>query len=409
MADFFQNGVITTLHRLGNNSNLYLESELERLSRQMPIALILPSLYSEFEGPAMPAIINELAKVRYLKRIVVALDKATLEEYQRVCSLFDGFPTEVTVIWNNGESIQSLIQLLEAHNLQTGVPGKGRSCWMAMGYLLALNDCEIYALHDCDILTYDSNMLARLCYPVANPAFGFWFCKGYYARVSHQMHGRATRLFLTPLIRALNGLIPDTGFLPFLDSFRYPLAGEFALNTFLARTIRIPSDWGLEVGVLAEVYRNSSIARVCQVDLSDQYDHKHQGLSEDDPSQGLRRMTREVSKSLFRTLAGEGAVMGRDFFRALQIRYIRCAEDAISRYYADAMLNGLEFERHIEEKAVEVFSQSVREGGVEYLKHALPNSLIPNWNRVISAIPDFFERICQAVHSNRVFHLQAVR
>jgi len=52
------------------------------------------------------------------------------------------------------------------------------------GDLLALDDCEVIALHDTDITTYDRGLLARLCYPVANPNMGYEFCKGYYPRVS---------------------------------------------------------------------------------------------------------------------------------------------------------------------------------------------------------------------------------
>jgi len=101
-----------------------------------------------------------------------------------------------------------------------------------------------------------------------------------------------------------------------------------------------------------EVFRNCAPARVCQVDLAETYEHKHQDLSRDDPTKGLRRMACEVAKSLLRTLAGEGLVFTKDHFRSLQVRYVRMAEDTINRYYADAMVNGLEFDRHAEEVAV---------------------------------------------------------
>ena len=73
-------------------------------------------------------------------------------------------------------------------------------------------------------------------------------------------------------------MTPEIPYLRFLDDFRYALAGEFAMTADLARVIRIPSHWGLEVGVLAEVYRNVAPLRVCQVDLTDNYEHKHQDL-----------------------------------------------------------------------------------------------------------------------------------
>lgn len=268
---------------------------------------------------------------------------------------------------------------------------------MAYGYLLARGQCEVIALHDCDIVNYNRDLLARLCYPVANPNLGMEFCKGFYARVSNVMHGRVTRLFVTPLIRAMQSISPNVPFLQYLDSFRYPLAGEFAMRLNLARVNRIPGDWGLEVGVLAEVHRNCSPSRTCQVDLADNYEHKHQDLSPGDASKGLRRMSCDVAKSLFRTLAGEGVVLGPDHFRSLQVRYVRLAEDTINRYYADAMLNGLDFDRHAEELAVATFAVSLRQAAEEFTADPLGLPLIPNWNRVIAAFPDFFSRLEEAV------------
>lgn len=363
----------------------------------MPIGLVLPALYSEFETPSMLRIVEELAQVRYIRHIVVALGRAGSADYLQARAFFRDFPQKVTFLWIDGERIQNLFRLLEEHKLSAGPDGKGRSCWLAYGYLLAQGEAEIIALHDCDILNYDREMLARLCYPVANVNLGFEFCKGFYARVTDRMHGRVTRLFLTPLVRAMESLAPGVPFLRFLDSFRYALAGEFAMRTNLARVNRIPGDWGLEVGVLAEVFRNCATARVCQVDLAENYDHKHQSLSPDDPSKGLSRMASDIAKSLFRTIAGEGVVLTSEHFQTLQVRYVRMAEDTIHRYYADAMLNGLKLDRHIEEVAVATFAQCLKRAACEFLADPLGLPLIPNWNRVLAAIPDFFDRLLSAV------------
>jgi glucosyl-3-phosphoglycerate synthase len=290
--------------------------------------------------------------------------------------------------------------LLEEQGLSAGVDGKGRSCWLAYGYLLATGDCDVIALHDCDIVNYDRHLLARLCYPVANPNLGFEFCKGYYARVTDRMHGRVTRLFMTPLVRAMESMFPGAGYLRFLDSFRYALAGEFAMKAELARVNRIPGDWGLEVGVLAEVFRNCAVSRICQVDLAESYEHKHQPLSGDDPTGGLRRMACDIAKSLFRTLAAEGMVYGPGYFRSLGVRYVRMAQDSIARYYADALLNGLAFDRHEEEAAVAVFARSLQEAAEEFNKDPLGLPLIPNWNRVVAAVPDFYRLLLKAVQED---------
>ena len=400
MSDFYQTGVVTTLHRLKPNNVERLEGDLEKFSRNRPIGLVLPALYSEFETPAMQRIVAELRRVRYLQRIVVALGRTTAEQFDKARAFFDDFYTPVTFVWVDGARTQGLLKLLEEKALSAGGDGKGRSCWLAYGAILASRDCDVIALHDCDIVNYERQLLARLCYPVAHPNLGFEFCKGYYSRVTDRMHGRVTRLFVTPLVRALMSMAPAAAFLQFLDSFRYPLAGEFAMDVNLARVNRIPGDWGLEVGVLAEVYRNCAVARICQVDLADTYEHKHQVLSEDDSAKGLRRMAADISKSLFRTMASEGLVFTADHFRSLEVRYVRIAQDTIARYYADAMLNGLKFDRHGEEIAVAAFSRSLRQAAEEFIQDPLGLPLIPNWNRVLAAVPEFFELLLDAIEKD---------
>ena len=400
MSDFYQTGVVTTLHRLKPNQIERIEGDLERFSRNKPIALVLPALYSEFESPAMQHIVSELRGLRYLQRIVVALGRANAEQYDRARRFFEDFYTPVTVLWVDGERIQGLLRMLEERGLSAGNDGKGRSCWLAYGCILANRDCDLIAVHDCDIVNYDRQMLARLCYPVAHPNLGFEFCKGYYARVTDKMHGRVTRLFMTPLVRSLQSMAPTADFLQFLDSFRYPLAGEFAMDANLARVNRIPGDWGLEVGVLAEVFRNCAASRVCQVDLAETYEHKHQNLSPDDLSGGLSRMAVDIAKSLFRTIAAEGLVFTVDHFRSLEVRYVRIAQDTIARYYADAMLNGLKFDRHGEELAVAAFAKSLRQAAAEFIELPLGLPLIPNWNRVLAAFPEFFELLRDAIEKD---------
>jgi glucosyl-3-phosphoglycerate synthase len=397
MSDFYQSGCVPTLHKLNPDGIHRIEAELRSYAQSRPIGLVLPALFTEFRKPAMQGIVKELAKVDYVEQIVVALGKATLAEYQEAKSFFSDFPRPVKFLWMDSPQIKSVFKVLDEYGLPAGEDGKGRSCWLAYGYLLATGKCEVIALHDCDVVNYNRRFLARLCYPVVNPNLGFEFCKAFYSRVTDRMHGRVTRLFMTPLIRALADMAPHTPLLHFLDSFRYPLAGEFAMRSSLARVNRIPGDWGLEVGVLAEVFRNCSPTRTCQVDLADNYDHKHQTLSADDPSKGLRRMTCDIGKTLFRTLAGEGVVFTEGHFRTLEVRYQRIAEDTMSRYYADAMLNGLTYDRHAEELAVATFARSLRQAAAEFNSDPLGVPLIPNWNRVVSAIPEFFELLLAAV------------
>jgi glucosyl-3-phosphoglycerate synthase len=400
MADFFQTGVITTLHSLGKPSLERLETELREHSKTRPIALVLPALYSEFEGPAMPRIIEELAKVKYLEQIVLVLGRASDKEFAQARQFMAPIPFEVKIIHNEGKRIQEIYDTIKRNGLDPGQDGKGRSCWLAYGYVLAAGKADVIALHDCDIVTYSREMLARLCYPVASPNLDYMFCKGFYSRVTDRMHGRVTRLLVTPLVRSMQVLLGEQGFLKFLDSFRYPLAGEFCMTTDMARVNRIPWDWGLEVGSLAEVYRNYSPRRVCQVDIAMTYEHKHQALSAEDPGKGLMKMTVDICKSIFRTLASEGAVFSEGFFKSLSVAYLRSAEDTIVKYEADAAINGLIFDRHGEAKAVEAFTRAITMAAQAYQENPMATPLMPNWSRVTSAIPGILAMLKMAVEED---------
>jgi len=400
MTDFYQTGIITTLHQLGKPSLERLEGDLLRFSKVRPIALVLPALYSEFEGPAMPGIIQELAKVKYLNEIVLVLDQASEKDFQRARELMSPIPTEVNIIHNKGKRITEVYETLSRNGLDVGAQGKGRSAWLAYGYVLARGRSDVIALHDCDIVTYSRELLARLCYPVASPALDYVFCKGYYSRVTNKMNGRVTRLLMTPLVRSIQQLVGQHDFLSSLDSFRYPLAGEFCMTTEMARVNRIPWDWGLEVGSLAEVHRNYSPRRVCQVDIATTYEHKHQALSPDDAGKGLMKMAVDICKSIFRTLASEGVVFSDGLFKSLLVTYLRQAEDTLMKYEADATINGLDFDRHEEAKAVETFTKAIAMAAQTFMENPMSTPLIPNWNRVISAIPDIFEMLKMAVEED---------
>jgi glucosyl-3-phosphoglycerate synthase len=114
-------------------------------------------------------------------------------------------------------------------------------------------------------------------------------------------------------------------------------------------------------------------------------------LSERDASTGLRRMTLEIAKNLFRTLAAQGCVVSDAEFRTLLVHYQRLAQDTITKYHADAMLNGLDFDRHAEATAVGAFAESLREAAAVYNENPLALPIIPAWNRVLHAIPGFFD------------------
>lgn len=406
MADFHQGGAISTLHRLGRGDLGRLERELEQHARARPIALVLPCLYSELRDAGLKGIIEQLQGVRYLAQVIVSVAGAERREqfeelraaFAQVRTLDDG---PVTLLWDDGPRLQALYRLLASEGLSAGPAGKGRGVWLALGFALAEERARVVALHDCDICDYSRELLARLCFPIANRNMNYEFVKGYYARVRERLYGRATRLFMTPFLRAMKSVLGTHPLLEFLDSFRFALAGECAMTLDLARSIRIPSDWGLEVGLLAEIYRSCPPKRICQVELVENYDHKHRGLSAEDASAGLHRMVSDIGASLIRNLASHGVEFDAGFLNSLCAAYVRLAQDAVARYHDAAALNGIPFDRHEEERAVEVFQGALRGAGLAFVRDPIGSREIPNWNRVTAALPDFPRQLCEAVAADR--------
>ena len=259
MADFSQDGPITTIHDLGTVRGDQLEQRLNKAAPNYPIGLVLPITASDMRAEPFASIVTELAKTSFLDTIVVVLNRAEDQaDYEQCAELLKPLGPTAHLLWTDGPRGKALHKELADYGFNVLIPGKGRAVWTAFGYLLADPKLKAFVLHDCDIVDYHRDMLVRLCLPMADPSLDFDFCKAYYARCTDRMHGRVVRLLVTPLLKALISILGSDTFLVFLQSFRYPLAGEFAVTSTLARSNRIPSDWGLEVGTLAEVFRNTS-------------------------------------------------------------------------------------------------------------------------------------------------------
>jgi glucosyl-3-phosphoglycerate synthase len=108
----------------------------------------------------------------------------------------------------------------------------------------------------------------------------------------------------------------------------------------------------------------------------------------------------DICKSIFRTLASEGCVFSEPFFKSLAVTYLRNAEDTMVKYEADATINGLSFDRHEEAKAVEAFARGIVMASEAFLENPMGTPLIPNWNRVLSAVPGIAAMLTAAVDAD---------
>lgn len=397
MSDFQQRGPITTLPRLVPKKIEEREQELAAMARLRPVTLIVPCLASEMDQPALAGMVEELAKASFLDTVLVSLDRASASEYQRALEYFAAVKRRTVVLWNDAPEVLELVEDIEATVVPLPPRGKGRAVWMALGYTLAEQRAHALAFHDADIVNYQRSLLANLVFPLLHPRLPFDFAKAYYARFTQRLHGRVTRLLVRPLLQALGDVVGRHPYLSYLAAFRYPLSGEFAISADLAHWIRVPADWGLEVGVLFEILRHRSPRRICQVDVADAFEHKHQSLSAHDPGAGLHRMAVDIVKHLLRTFSAAGVVLNEGSFKSMRVAYRRYAEDAVADSFAVATFNGLEFDLHAEEEAVETFARALAKACEEFVADPLGTPALPHWERVASALPSLREKLLATV------------
>jgi len=397
MSDFFQNGVIANIPKLGVRTVEDMESELLRLSKRRNMVLLLPALYSEFETDAMQGIIEELKKVNYLYRIVLGLDGANEAEFEKVKEIMSVLPTPVDVIWNDGPRVMALKEELRAAGFESiDIRGKGLNVWMMLGYILSDQDAYAIALHDCDIVNYSREIVARLLYPIVHPGFDFEFNKGYYSRVTDRVHGRATRLFYTPLLKSLERIFGKSRYLDYMGSFRYALSGEFAFIRSLARGIRISPTWGLEVSTLSEVYNNTSKKRICQSEIMETYEHKHQAIGSESAG-GVAKMTKEIAETIFRIMSQSGVAFSGAKFNALLTTYYEEAQRAIAQYSVLSEVNGLRYDRQKELEAIKEFTRSLRAANESFNEDPMGVPSLSAWTAVRSVLPHFTYTYNEAV------------
>jgi glucosyl-3-phosphoglycerate synthase len=359
--------------------------------QKYPSGVIIPIIGNDLENPALSKIISGLNDCDYLKKVFIALSTTSDADYRKALKLSSNFEIPCDVIWCNKPEVNDILHQLKKKGLDvTELHGKGKDLWIAIG----IASLELYAIaiHDADIMSYSGMLPTKLLYSVVEPRLDFSFSKGYYARVNlenKKIYGRIYRLFINPLLAALQKkLVHNSTFIRYLQSFRYTLSGEMAIYSDLALNLRIPSDWGLEIGILAELYRNISNKRICEVDLGF-FEHKHKPIS----PEALMKTAEDSFITLLRTLTEtEGIDVSEAFLLSLQVTYRRFAQDRIRQYHADAICNSLDYDRHEEETSVDALSEVIIHAGKRYLKSPT-SAQLPDWLRTLSAMPDAREKL----------------
>jgi glucosyl-3-phosphoglycerate synthase len=331
----------------------------------------------------------ELQGASFLDEVILALGQATSDDLVRARMALSRLPMKTSVVWPESHNLSAVFEDTRVF-LDVGPPGKGRDAWIALGYILGRGNAYAVGLTDADVITYTRELPMRLLAPLLHPDLSYYFSKGYYARVSgSHLAGRVTRLLVVPLV----SILVKQNFTPALrtiGAMRYALAGEFAMTTELAARISVPRDWGLEVGILSAVAGTVPFDRICQADLCDNYEHKHQELHPQDTTRGLNRMAVEVTVALLREVEEAPG----DLVEA----YREQALSLIPKYRADALANGLDFNEKKEREMVETFAMAV-DKALELSANEIPEPL-PAWNEVEGIVPGMMDAIVEAVEKD---------
>lgn len=336
MSDFARARGITTLERLNETHLQQIEAELNELAQRTPIALVLPCHAADLHGPALAHIAEELSGAEFLKELVLTINGS-------VAGPLPQWAGRMTVLWRD----------TNVREVPTG-SGKGGNVAAAFSYLQNNTDCAIYATQDCDVISFRRSDLARLCYALAHPRLGFRFAKMYQSRATTRLYGRVGRLFVAPLLAALVEVAGPLRLIGFLRSFHHSLSGEVALTREVASALPASNGWALEIGQLCAVFRSVDSSKICEVEGSAGYDHRHHPAGP-----VLAGMATEIGSELFTQLAAEGLVDSRGFRSALHGAFFRETERAILQSEKLARINALPFDEAAERELASLFGSQL--------------------------------------------------
>jgi len=176
------------------------------------------------------------------------------------------------------------------------VAGKGDNLWRALTAVRG----DIVCFVDADSADFGPHFVHRLVEPlVTDPSVEY--VKGSYRRPwrdGDEVHatggGRVTALLARPLLRH---------FYPELAWLQQPLAGEMAARRTLFESVPFATGYGLEIGLLLDIYRRVGAAAIAQADLHTRQ-NRHRSLEE------LGPMSDAILESVSARLAEEGRLKG---------------------------------------------------------------------------------------------------
>jgi glucosyl-3-phosphoglycerate synthase len=257
--------------------SLYSAERIAR-ERRVSVSVCLPAREC---GGTVGAIVGELAKLREAGAIdeIVVVDAASEDGTAAMAE-------------RAGAVVHQEADLL-AH--MGPVLGKGDAMWRALSVL----EGDVVCYLDADTEGFSGHFATGLVGPVVCEE-EVQFVKAFYRRPFEQGGvslpeggGRVNHLLARPAL----GL-----FYPELESVRQPLAGEVAARRELLERVPFTTGYGVEIGMLIDVWREVGLGGMAQVDL-EVHRNRHQPLQE------LTPMARTVLATIARRVEREGRLI----------------------------------------------------------------------------------------------------
>jgi hypothetical protein len=188
MSDFFQHGLISTLHRLVDGPILDRHEPLPALES---VVLVLPCHYGEIGTVALQGIVKALDEAKFVTRAVISMNGIPDHLTEDVKRFWSRLRKPHVVLWNDSPT---LFQQLVNKGLQFD-SGKGLNLWLAFGWLAEHQSSGTVLVHDCDIANYDLDLSLALALPVAQLGYSFAKATTAGSEKSYSVASRGSSLF----------------------------------------------------------------------------------------------------------------------------------------------------------------------------------------------------------------------
>jgi len=211
-------------------------------------------------GSTLSVVLPALNEESTVGKIVSEIRRKLMEEYPLVdeIAVIDSCSSDGTA--RVAAEAGAKVYRIDKAGPSVPYTGKGTSLWKSQ--FVTKGDILIFT--DADIMDFDCRFISGLAGPLLHFE-DLLFVKAFYRRpllLKGQYYenygGRVTELLVRPI---LCSLVPE------LARFYQPLAGEFAIRRKVLETLPLPTGYGVEIGMLFDIFVNYGLLGCAQVDM----------------------------------------------------------------------------------------------------------------------------------------------